>query len=153
MFVAKNFFLSSGIGVDKNELGSFDRALCSAGLGDYNLIKVSSIIPPNAVESNCINCPQGSAVYVAFAKKMTTTENVISSAVAVGLSNNSHDIGVIMEYSCFGNKKRAVSIAKELAEGALTRRGIYDYTIISKGVEAKGKKGLKTTTFASVALF
>lgn len=37
-----------GCGEGNTPLGSFDRALSKAGLHNYNLVKISSIIPPNS---------------------------------------------------------------------------------------------------------
>lgn len=39
--------LTGVIGSGKNSLSAFDDALFKAGMGNYNLIKLSSIIPKN----------------------------------------------------------------------------------------------------------
>ena len=39
-------FLTKGVGVDKNRLSSFEFALRDAGIERYNLVYVSSILPP-----------------------------------------------------------------------------------------------------------
>ena len=41
--------VSRGTGSGPTRLAAFDRALQAAGLADYNLIRLSSVIPPNAV--------------------------------------------------------------------------------------------------------
>ena len=38
--------LTSGVGTGRSHLNAFDHALRDGGIADYNLIKVSSIIPP-----------------------------------------------------------------------------------------------------------
>jgi len=40
--------LTSAIGSGKTSLSAFDDALFKAGMGNYNLIRLSSIIPKNA---------------------------------------------------------------------------------------------------------
>lgn len=152
MFVAKNFYIGTGYGKDLFEIASFDKALLMAGLSDYNLVRVSSIVPPKAEQQMSFDYPKGSVLFTAYSKNTTTREELISSAVAVGIPKNKNEIGVIMEYSCLGNKEESVSIAKKLVAEALLRRGINDFDIIANGVDAKGKKGQYTTTFAAVAL-
>ena len=41
------FFLCAGKSVGKTSLTSFDNALLMAGVGNTNLMRVSSILPPN----------------------------------------------------------------------------------------------------------
>lgn len=41
--------VSSGVGEGATRLAAFDAALRSAGVGDFNLIRLSSVIPPSAV--------------------------------------------------------------------------------------------------------
>jgi arginine decarboxylase len=40
--------ISTGVGVATTELAAFDAALYEAGIGDYNLLTLSSVIPPGA---------------------------------------------------------------------------------------------------------
>ena len=48
--VLERFFLTSGWGEASTELNAFDAALIKAGIGDTNLVKMSSILPPGAEE-------------------------------------------------------------------------------------------------------
>lgn len=40
-----NIYLTYGVGAGDTEISAFDRALWDAGIGDYNLIFLSSVIP------------------------------------------------------------------------------------------------------------
>lgn len=40
--------ITSGIGEGINNISAFDAALMNAGIGNYNIIKLSSIIPPDS---------------------------------------------------------------------------------------------------------
>ena len=40
--------LSTGTGSGPTALAAFDAALCAAGVGEYNLVRLSSVIPPGA---------------------------------------------------------------------------------------------------------
>lgn len=44
-----NIHIAQGKGVGTTELGAFDAALNDSGIANFNLIRLSSVIPPNAV--------------------------------------------------------------------------------------------------------
>lgn len=56
----QSYMLVSGIGKAEYPLVTFDNALRDAGIGDYNLVKVSSILPPKCIRKNVIDIKQGS---------------------------------------------------------------------------------------------
>jgi arginine decarboxylase len=41
--------LSTGTGSGPTPLSAFDAALCAAGVGEYNLVRLSSVIPPHSL--------------------------------------------------------------------------------------------------------
>ena len=43
--------ITSGVGVGKTPLAAFDTALLDAGVGNYNLLSLSSVIPPKSTLS------------------------------------------------------------------------------------------------------
>ena len=89
MHLASNFTFVKGIGKDcKNELLSFDTALCSAGIGNYNIVRVSSILPSYAVQKENIEVTKGSVLYVAYATKTIFGVGRIASAISVGIPLN-----------------------------------------------------------------
>ena len=44
--IPTRIFLTKGVGVHKDKLASFEQALRKAGIEKYNLVNVSSILPP-----------------------------------------------------------------------------------------------------------
>ena len=46
-FVPKEMFFTKGVGKHREKLTSFELALRSAGIAACNLVRVSSIFPPN----------------------------------------------------------------------------------------------------------
>ena len=46
-FVAKKIFLTKGVGKHRERLSSFELALRNAGIAACNIVRVSSIFPPN----------------------------------------------------------------------------------------------------------
>lgn len=81
------------------ELNAFDGALLSAGAGNLNLLRVSSILPPGAVYDERLAIPPGNLVPTAYGYIINNRPGtVISAAVAVGIPEDD-DFGVIMELS------------------------------------------------------
>lgn len=152
MFIASEFCCVAGVGVDQYNIASFDKALIEAGVGNYNLVRVSSIIPPKAKLVNQINYPKGSVLFTAYAQKSTRKDESIASAIAAAIPKRADGVGVIMEYSCVGNKQKAIQIAETLAAEGMRRRGDSEYILVSDGIEAHGQCGLTTTTFAAIVL-
>jgi arginine decarboxylase len=96
-FLPSHYTLVSGIGFSDYALVAFDKACQDAGIGDYNLVKVSSILPSKCLFSNLISIKKGSIVWVAYAIK-TITLGVGSVGVAVA-SATTDENGVIFEHS------------------------------------------------------
>ena len=136
MHLASNFTFVKGIGKDyKNELLSFDTALYSAGIGNYNIVRVSSILPPKAVEKKSIEVLKGSVLYVAYATATIYGAGRIASAISVGIPKNPLEIGVIMEHSASNDKKTVIECSREMVRNAMEYRGIAIDDILSVGVE------------------
>ena len=77
------FFITSGRGTSRvSKLNAFDRALLRAGIGDCNLICVSSIIPPGAELIEPIRVPTGLITYVVMARMDGEPGDLISAGVA-----------------------------------------------------------------------
>ncbi|MGB9590784.1 MAG: pyruvoyl-dependent arginine decarboxylase [candidate division WOR-3 bacterium] len=145
------FCIGAGVGHGETELLAFDRALASAGFSDYNLVKVSSIIPPRATILDEPDLPLGSLLPIAYASLVSEDEGlVISAAVAAGLPISSEDVGVIMEFSGPVALAEAEAQVRFMAEKALVSRGIGVREILVRGASAR-VHGI-TAVFAGVAL-
>ena len=46
-FVAKEMFLTRGVGRHREKLASFELALRDANIAEFNIVRVSSIFPPH----------------------------------------------------------------------------------------------------------
>lgn len=92
----KKYKVTSGAGEGLTELTAFDAALLEAGIGNINLLKISSILPPGSEYSPDLELPPGGLVPTAYGTIVSTEPGqIISAAVAVGESEDS--FGVIME--------------------------------------------------------
>lgn len=154
MYLASNFTFVKGIGKDsKSELISFDTALCSAGIGDYNIVRVSSILPPKAVKKNSIEVSKGSVLYVAYATATIYGAGRIASAISVGIPKSPLEIGVIMEYSAPNDKNSVIECSREMVKKSMKFRGIALKEILSVGVEKVQEEQQYLTTFSGIVLW
>ena len=153
-FVAHNFCLISGFSSPTLfEIQSFDCALLCAGISDYNLVRVSSILPPNCSPCEQVSLPKGSILHTAFATFTKKGEGLISSSISVGVPKDSHNVGVIMEHSLFGNKESCIKITESLAIQAMKYRNIDIKNILSIGCETHLCLDKFVTTFAGLAMW
>jgi len=137
----KSFFLTCGSAEGFTPLNAFDAALIAAGIGDLNLVKVTSIIPPGCREGAAVTFPKGSIVPAAFAYITSDIPGeVISAAVAVALPRDPEDPGLIMEYSARGHREEAEQIVRRMAEEGMRIRGKEIGTLKSCSVEYKVEK-------------
>lgn len=154
MHLASNFTFVKGIGNDsKSELLSFDTALCSAGIGNYNIVRVSSILPPKAVEKKSIEVLKGSVLYVAYATATIYGAGRIASAISVGIPKTPSEIGVIMEYSTSDDKESVIECSREMVRKSMEYRGIALKDILSIGVEGVQEEQQYLSTFAGIVLW
>jgi len=102
-----HYFLASGASEGFTSLNAFDGALLRAGIGDTNIVKMSSIVPPRCQLISPVPLPPGSLVPTAYASITSDVPGqIISSAVAVALPEEPDYPGLIMEYSAKGQRQR-----------------------------------------------
>jgi arginine decarboxylase len=121
----QRFFLTCGAADATTELNAFDAALLRAGVGDTNLVKLSSILPPGARETNPYELPKGSFVPVAYGDRTSTQSGtVISAAIAVGIPEDPTAAGLIMECSRIGDASPCEEAVRRMVqEGMEVIRG------------------------------
>ena len=118
------FFLAAGFAEGLTELNAFDNALMQAGIGNTNLIRISSILPPAAVEIPLPKLPYGSLVPVAYAEETSSVPGLlISAAVATGIPADPELPGVIMEHHLQGPEEQCRREVVEKVEEAFRVRG------------------------------
>jgi arginine decarboxylase len=147
-----HYFMVSGASEGFTPLNAFDSALLCAGIGDTNLVKMSSIVPPRCRLISPVVLPPGSLVPTAYASITSDVPGeLISSAVAVALPKEPHYAGLIMEYSARGSRAEIEETVRQMAiEGMKLRmREIKD--IKSVAIEHRVQK--VGATFAAVVLW
>jgi len=144
------FFITAGKGRANTLLNSFDAALLDAGVGNYNLIKVSSILPEGFVEVDSVDLPEGSLLPIAYGAVSEFEEGKrITAAIAVAIPDKG--VGVIMEYSGDLPEEEARMKVETMAREAIEMRGARLVEIKSKVVSTVVKG--PSTVFAGVALW
>lgn len=117
----KKFFITAGSAAGENHLNAFDNALLKAGIGNLNLLKVSSILPPGVQYCPEIKIPPGSLVPTAYGCIISEAPGeIISAAVGVGLSPDT--FGVIMEFTGKCSRDEAEESIRQMLENAFNAR-------------------------------
>ncbi|MEO0255638.1 MAG: arginine decarboxylase, pyruvoyl-dependent [candidate division WOR-3 bacterium] len=148
----KNYFLTSGFGVGETKLLSFDRALRSAKIENYNLVKISSILPPGVEKKEKIDLAPSSILYIAYGYLISDKKGeTISAVCGVAIPEKEKDIGIIMEWSSYEKKEKGIEEVKRMLETAMNDRGIRIKKIEIVSIERKVKDF--TCVFAGCAIF
>jgi len=119
------FFLVSGSSEGFSLLNAFDGALLASGVGDTNLVRMSSILPPGCEEIKPppVPMPQGALVPTAYASLYSDVPGeVISAAVAIGIPKDVNRAGLIMEYSARAEERVVVEQVKKMVEKGMEVR-------------------------------
>jgi len=149
------YLLTASTATAETELTSFDKALLLSRIGNYNLVKVSSILPAKAKEADHPTCVEGSVLFTAFAQiSSNEAGKSLSAAVAVGIPKDNDQVGVIMEFSCYGRKDYAEKMVSKMVKEAMCNRNaeIGEILIKSSSVEVDDSRNY-FTAFAAVAMW
>jgi arginine decarboxylase len=80
-------------------LNAFDNALLAAGIGNINLIKISSILPPDVPVVDLPKIKPGALVPTAYAAMTSETPGeLVAAAVGYAIPDDPAKNGVIMEF-------------------------------------------------------
>jgi arginine decarboxylase len=105
-------------------LNAFDNALLAAGIGNVNLVKVSSIVPPDVDIVDLPAIKPGAIVPTAYAAITSETPGeTIAAAVGYALPEDRTKAGVIMEYHDRADRATADRAVRAMLEEAFRVRG------------------------------
>ncbi len=124
--VPRKFFLTRGVGVHQERLVSFELALRDAHISPFNLVQVSSIVPPHSelieVDEGLGYLSHGEIVYCVLSTTDTNQpgqEIVSSIGLAIAQDPNQH--GYMSEHHTIGQPEaEASAYAEKLAYIMLT---------------------------------
>lgn len=120
----KKYFLTAAAAEGATELTAFDGALLKARVGNTNLLKVSSILPPGCQHDPELIIPEGSLLPIAYGAITSTEPGArIAAAVAVGIQEGGR-FGVIMEYEGHCSQGEARALVVQMVEEAFALRNL-----------------------------
>jgi len=135
------YFLASGASDGYTPLNAFDGALLKAGIGNTNIVKMSSIVPPHCKLVAPIALPPGALVPTAYAAITSDIPGeIISAGIAVALPEDENHNGLIMEYSAKGERAKIEEIVRNMAMEGMKLRGWKIKDLKSIAIEYKVKK-------------
>ncbi|MBR5947192.1 MAG: arginine decarboxylase, pyruvoyl-dependent [Clostridia bacterium] len=152
----KYYLISSSIGTGDTKLTSFDCALLESGVANYNLVRVSSILPTHMTQRDSIEIPEGTPLNTAYATITTNLlASVISAAVAVGIPADENCVGVIMEYSDYCSETEAIETVENMVQEAMRNRGyeIKEIKSICASTAISDSNTKFSTAFACIAMW
>jgi len=146
------YFFAQGVSEGYMPLNAFDGALLASGIGNTNLVKMSSIVPPGAWHIEPVSIPYGALVPVAYASITSSIKGqTISAAVAAAFPEDGSMPGLIMEYGATGPSEEIEQICRDMAVHGLGMRGLVvgrvESAAVSHQVENVG------AAFAAVVLW
>jgi len=99
--IPKAFFITSGVGMAHDQDAAFDIALQDAGIGECNLVEVSSILPAKAEEIDKMSCTPGEITFCVLSRMAGKSGELIGAGVGYGWlrdSTSSPVFGIICEH-------------------------------------------------------
>ena len=119
--VPKRLFFTKGVGKHKERLTSFELALRDAGIAAQNLVRVSSIFPPQAKlitrKEGLKFLYPGEVVFAVVAENSTREPHrLVVSSIGVAIPADRDTYGYLSEHHGFGEtEQQAGDYAEELA--------------------------------------
>ena len=121
-----NIQLSGGIGMGPTELSAFDQALVHAGVANFNLIYLSSVLPPNS-KVRIAEKPEkpdgnwGDRLYVVMAQMRTSQRNSEAWAGIGWIQDPKTKQGLLVEHEGHSEAEVRADIRHSLQALALNR--------------------------------
>ena len=117
----KRMFFTKGVGHHRIKLQSFELALRHAGIEKCNLVKVSSILPPDCKiisrQTGISALQAGQITFVVLSRQQTNEPNrLVSASIGLAQLQKKRQYGYISEHHAFGETmKKSADVAEDLA--------------------------------------
>jgi arginine decarboxylase len=146
-FLPKKIFFTTGVGTHRENLESFEKALRDAGIEKFNLVTVSSILPPNCeILAKDIGLRQllpGEIVFCVMSRQASNEPNRrVSASLGCAIPNNPDKFGYISEHHAFGEATES--------SGAYAER--LASSMYETGTDSKPKETFNVATTAVVGV-
>lgn len=120
-FVPEKVFFTSGVGRHQEKLTSFEMALRDAGIEKFNLVKVSSIFPPECEiverEEGLEHLQPGQIVFCVLSENSSNEPSRrVSASIGCAIPRDRSLYGYLSEHHSYGESaKKAGDYAEDLA--------------------------------------
>jgi len=159
--IPKYVFFTKGVGQHKEKLEAFEAALRTAGIEKYNLVSVSSILPPKckiiSKQAGLKKLKPGQIIYTVLARNQVKGNKLVAASIGAAIPNNNNTYGYISEHHSLGQtEKRAGDYAEKMAATMLrTKQGLKTKIAKTKNITAaaKGSKNKLWTSAIAAAVF
>ncbi|MEE8167425.1 MAG: arginine decarboxylase, pyruvoyl-dependent [Candidatus Hydrothermarchaeales archaeon] len=119
--IPRKMFLTKGVGRHKEKLQSFELALRDAGIEKFNIVRVSSILPPKCKiisrEAGLKKLEAGQIINCVLSENASNEPNrLIVASIGCAIPANKDQYGYLSEHHSFGEKEgKASDYAEDLA--------------------------------------
>lgn len=121
--IPTKFFVTSGEAISKvSELNAFDQALINAGIGEQNLISVSSVLPAGIKQVEKQKLPTGAITHCVLAQQRGNEGEMISAGIAYAFRLDGQG-GYVAEGHMHGTQKNLKEFLKWKIEEMAALRG------------------------------
>jgi arginine decarboxylase len=121
--------LTQGCGTGGSPLNAFDNALRDSGIADFNLIKVSSIVPPRVpvmrlkpqaqpISGEGLMVP---TIYIEMTSDQVGTK--LAVAVGAGIPKSYDGAGIVFVAGCEGSRQQAEESVSEMVAEGMEKKG------------------------------
>ncbi|AHF80745.1 pyruvoyl-dependent arginine decarboxylase [Thermococcus paralvinellae] len=135
------------------KLNAFDNALLKMGIGNVNLVKLSSVIPSHIEWIEKVpEVPIGMLLPTVYAHiESDEPDTTISAALGVGISEGNEG-GLIYEYSGYCTKEEATEMVRRMVEEGFRVRGwkLKEFRVAAAEITVKNKPA---AAVAAVVMF
>jgi arginine decarboxylase len=122
--IPSRFFVTSGKGINKvSELNAFDLALLQAGIGEQNLVSVSSVLPNGIRQVDRQRLPRGVITHCVLARQGGGEGEVVSAGIAYSFRADGEG-GYVAEGHLNGTQKALKEFLKWRMEEIAHFRGV-----------------------------
>jgi len=128
------YWATEGHAEGDTPLNAFDNALIGAKVGQWNLVKLTSVAPKGVERVfEPIEIEPGSIVPAVISSVVSERPGeLITACIGIGLGKNSH--GMIMEHSGAGTPEEMEAEVRRMVHESFMRRGLELETVVMRSV-------------------
>ncbi len=118
------FFVTSGAALSEiSDLNAFDQALLNAGIGEQNLVSVSSILPVGIQQVDKRTLPMGAITHCVLSQQRGNEGEMISAGIAYAFRSDGKG-GYVVEGHMHGTQSNLKEFLKWKMEEMAKLRGV-----------------------------